>query len=101
MLVFLLCAPVAEHTNGAGILSVIGDHHPAFTISTEVLAGVETEAAHVTQATRPLPLIFGTMSLCCVFDHKQTVSLGNIQDGIHVCRLPIQMHGKDGLGALR
>ena len=38
--------PAAEHADGAGELGVLRGDQAAFTVGTEILARVETEAAH-------------------------------------------------------
>ena len=39
--------------------------------------------------------VFSTVGLASVFDHDQVVSLGNLQNGVHVSRLTVKMDRND------
>ncbi len=42
--------------------------------------------------------VFGADGLGGVFDDHEAVAAGDLQDGIHVGALPVEMHGNDRLG---
>ena len=98
MLIFLLCTPITQHADGAGIIGVVGYDHAAFTVSAQVFARVKTETAHVTHTADSSAFILRTVSLGGIFNHHQTMALGNFQNRIHICRLSVKMHGDNGFG---
>ena len=92
---------VAQHAHPPGQHIVVGRHRAGVAQCTQVLARVETEAGGMSQAAAALPIMGGTMCLCRVFQHRQTVPFGNGQDRIHVHGAAVQMHHRNGPGAGR
>src|SRR5258708_3878189 len=64
----------------------------------KILPGIKAEASRVAERAKPLPLMFGAMSLTGVLDHEQTFLARNFQDRIHVCGLSKKMDWNDGFG---
>ena len=77
-------------------LWVIGCHHAAVSRSTEIFGWVETETARSAQAADVSAPVAGADGLSCIFDHRQSVRLCGLQDGIEVGRESKQMNGQDG-----
>ncbi len=73
--------------------------HAALAVGTEVLAGIEAEAAHVAEAADATALVLGAVRLAGILDHDQAVAARDLEDRIHVGRLAVQVHRDDGLGA--
>src|SRR3989304_3934890 len=63
VLILVAGAMVAEEVQGLSELGVVGDHHPRFSLSPEVLGEIEAEAAQVPQAPRCLAVISGSVGL--------------------------------------
>ena len=92
---------VAQHAHPPGQRIVVGRHRPRVAQRTQVLARIETEAGRMSQAAAALPMMGGTMCLCCVFQHRQAVPFGNGHDRIHVHGAAVQMHHRNGPGTGR
>lgn len=65
----------------------------------QVLAREEAQAAQVPQSSGAFLLVGGAECLGVIFDDFQTVPGSDGVNFIHVRWLPVQVHGKDGLGA--
>src|ERR1700677_2801800 len=65
----LLLAPAAQQRGGTRVFRMVGGEHAAFTSSAEVLGGIETEAADITDATGAPPAVLRAMGLRRVFNH--------------------------------
>ncbi len=99
-MVLPLRTPVAQHADRPRVLGIVGDDHPALAVRAKVLSGIEAEAAHVSQAPGPTPFVLGTVRLTGIFDHHQAVPPGDLQDGVHVSRLAVEVHRDDRFGPL-
>ena len=60
------------------------------------MGDVGAEGREVAEAPRRLPLVERPVGLGGVFDHDQPVLLRDGVDGIHLGRLPDQVHRHDG-----
>src|SRR3546814_5765993 len=58
----------------------------------QILRRVEAEAAGIADAAEPHALIAAAGRLRAILDHLKTVALGNVDNGRHVRRLPVDMH---------
>src|SRR2546429_872394 len=95
VMIFALLSPVAQHPYVARVFGVIRHHHSSLTISAQILTGINTETAQVTDAAHSSPLVFCAMSLSRVLDDNQIMTPGNFQNGIHIGRLAVEMNGYD------
>src|SRR6185369_1762902 len=82
--------PASQEPNGLGIVRIGGDDGAAFSVSSEILARIKTEAGELCQGSGTLTLVFGAMGLGCVFDDGDSAPTGDIQDRLHVSRLPVE-----------
>jgi hypothetical protein len=89
---------IAEYPHDLGMVCVIGDDHTALAIRSQVLAGIEAEAGEVTHGARAAAFIFGAVRLSCIFDYHEAVPSRDLEDGIHVGRLTIEMYWDNGAG---
>ena len=64
------------------------------------LVGVEAERARVAEAATAPTLVRGAVGLGGVLDDRQTVPLRQVEQGIHIHRVPIDVYGHDGPRAL-
>src|SRR6266550_2396126 len=94
-MILVLLAPVAQDAEGARVLGTIRHHHSALAVSAQILTRIKTETAQVADAPNSAPLVLSAMSLGRVFDDNQIVTPCDLQNGIHVGRLPVEMNGHD------
>src|SRR5205085_9779516 len=67
-------------------------------ICAQVLSRVEAEGCGMSHRTGALSIVSGAVRLAGVFDYYKIVLAGDLQYGVHVRGLPVQMHGYDGFG---
>src|SRR5205085_8726186 len=70
-------------------------------ICAQVLSRVEAEGCGMSHRTGALSIVSGAVRLAGVFDYYKIVLAGDLQYGVHVRGLPVQMHGYDGFGPAR
>ena len=102
VVVVLLRLPVvAEHSALVGHPVIIGGDCSGLAARTQVLPGIKAERggmAHRACLAPPAFLfreVFCTVRLAGVFDDNEVVSGGQLEDGVHVGHLPVQMHGNE------
>ena len=96
VMIFLLCAPIPQHPDLFCVARIVGRHHAGFAICSQIFAGIETKAGHVTEAANAAFVVFRAMRLRRVFNHDQVVPPRNFDDCIHVCRQTVQMNRNHG-----
>ena len=101
VVVFAGLAVVPEHADLRGQFRVIGGDRAGLAEGAEVLAGIEAEAAGHTEGAGFAALVEGAVRLAGILDHRQAVPPGDLQDRVHVGRLPEKMDREDGLGPRR
>src|SRR6266508_2267809 len=70
-------------------------------VGSEVLTGIEAEAADISQRAASTALVARAMSLSGVLYDVQAVPLGQLEDWTHVRRLPGEMDRQDRFRPLR
>ena len=99
---------VPERPDASGEIGVVGNDHPALAGGDE-LVGVEAEGAECPEAAAAAPTwrwafslgeVLGAVRFGSVFDHGQLVPGRQLQHGIHVDRVPEDMHGHDRAGPI-
>src|SRR6267378_861865 len=96
--ILLQLAMVAQHANHSRECGIVCRNCSRLPASAQVLSRIETESSRHTQRPRLPPAILPSrkvgcpVSLTSVFDYKQLVSLRELQDGIHVRHLAVQVH---------
>src|SRR5687768_3996084 len=90
-------APVPKLSCGGGVRGVVGHDHAAFTHGPEILARIKTEATEISDAADAPPLVFGINRLRGVLDDAQATTRGDVEDGVKIRRVPVQVHWDDGL----
>ena len=98
MVVAPVLSVVTQRSQSIGDLGVVGDDRPGLAVGTEVLAGIETEAATESQGSGTLSVVSGTMGLRPVLDHRNTMPPTDFQERRHVRRLSVEVDGQDRLG---
>src|SRR6267378_1804769 len=97
--ILLQLAMVAQHANLSRDHWVVCRNRSRLPASAQVLSRIEAESTRHTHRPRLPPAILSSrkvgrpVSLTSVFDHKQLVSLRELQDGIHVRHLAVQVYG--------
>src|SRR6266478_9215604 len=93
---------VAQHSDSFRDRLVVGGHCAGFSARSQILSWVKAEgsrSAHGTSFSPPVLFsgkILCAMSLASVFDDDQPVSLCELENGIHVGGLAVQVHRNDG-----
>ena len=100
MVILPLLAPVAQHADPLGEVLVVGDHHAALAAGPEVLPGIEAEAAHVADGAHAPALVLRAVGLGSIFDDDEVMAAGDVQDGVEIRGLAMQVHRQDRLGAV-
>ncbi len=90
---------LAQQAGALGQRRVIGGDHAALA-ARHVLRRVEAEGAGAPGSAAP-PVDLRPVALAGVLDHRQAVTIGDLDDGRHVSRLPVQADGHDRLGPRR
>jgi hypothetical protein len=80
-------------------LRVVRDDRAGVPECTQVLAGIEAEAAHVAEGAGRRTAPAGSVRLSCILDDGQPGRRSDPPDGVHVRHLSVQMHDDDGAGA--
>ena len=73
-------------------------HHPAITGPSEVLGGIEAEAARISDSSGTLSAHFGANGLRRIFNYRQLVPGRYTEHSFHIGHLAEKMHWKDGSG---
>src|ERR1700682_4980505 len=87
---------IAQHAQRFRQLCIVGETDTRLSIRSQVFAAIETEAGNVAETAHALALVGGSVRLGSIFDDAQTVSMSEIHDGLHLCRVAIQVDGNDG-----
>ena len=96
-------AEVAERAQALGEVVVVGQHHPALT-RRDQLVGVEAEGAQRPEAAAAPPRrargratreVFRPVGLGGVLDDRETVPLRELEHGVHVDRVAVDVDGHD------
>lgn len=80
----------------AGQRGVVGRDHAAVAPAAEVLAGIETEAAHGADGAAAAAFVLGADGLGRVLYDDGAMTGSNLEEGVHVGGAAKQMHGLDG-----
>jgi hypothetical protein len=70
---------------------------PPSAVGAQVLARIEAEAAGVAEAADRAVLVDRAVRLARVLDHLEPVALGDLEDGVHVGRVAVEMDRHDRL----
>src|SRR5687768_17341816 len=97
-MIFADLAMVAKDPDSFREFTVVRRYGAGLAKRAEVFSRIKAEAAGITERPRPPPFIFSAMGLGGIFDHKQTAFPGDLEDRIHVCRLPKKMNRNNRLG---
>src|SRR5439155_2441031 len=101
VIILLRLAVIPEHTNLTRERLVVRGHGASFAAGAQVLARIEAERGRAAERASLAPPIFlfrevfCTVRLAGVFDDNEVVSGGQLEDGVHVGHLPVQMHGNE------
>ena len=102
MIVLFGLAVIADHAHLAGDFLVIGGGGTGFAAGAKIFAGVEAESRNLADGAGLAPAvfllgeIFRAVGLAGIFDDDELVAIRQLQDGIHVGNLAVQMYGNDG-----
>jgi hypothetical protein len=88
---FRLETEIAQAAAAFGQLSVIGQHHPPFAGSYQ-LVGVEAEDAYIAKTSALPSTVQLTMHLGRIFNDRKPIPVGKRQQRIHINRQPIGMN---------
>ena len=88
---------VAEAPDPAGHIGIRARHEPRVAPRPEVLRGVGAEGRGVAQRSHGPAGRRGPVSLGGIFQHPPSPILGQLHEGRHVDRQPVQMDGHDGV----
>ena len=91
--------PQPPHPLGQTV--VAGGDPARIPVRAQVLARIEAEAAGRADRSGDAPFVPRALRLGRVLDQRQAVLPGQLQQGIHVGRLPVDMHRHDRPGLLR
>src|SRR2546426_6452262 len=100
--VFLRLAVVAEHLAAPRQSLVVGGDGTRFAAGTQILAGVEAERRGMTHYSGLAPAVLLLREVLCavrlagVLDDDQVIPGRQLEDGVHVGHLPVQVYGDDG-----
>ena len=101
VVIFLCLAVVSQHPNPFGQYPIVRRNRSSLPASTQVFSRIEAERSRPAHGACSNPTIlprgkvFSAVSLASVFDHKQVVSIRELQDGIHVRHLAIEVYWND------
>ncbi len=79
---------------------VVGSDHPALCCS-EILGSVETECRHITDCADHPVVALGPNGVSGIFDHEEMMFFSDVEDFIHLARLPGQVYGDNSFGSRR
>src|SRR5438552_16668514 len=77
---------------------IIGDDHSPFPESGDVLLLVKAEAAGRSHAASFASFILAPDRMAGILDDGDALLAGNVQDGVHIAALAIQMNWENGFG---
>src|SRR5256885_5233505 len=77
---------------------IVGHQGPALAACAEILARIKTETGHRTKSADTPTAVFCSMGLGGVFDERDFMFAGNLQQRIEIRRMAIKMDGEDGAG---
>ena len=80
---------VEDHANFICNVFVLGDNCAAFSVSTQVLAGIKAEAPGGSHGSGCFIFVFGSVGLAGIFDDHEIMFLRYCQNRIQVDRLAI------------
>ena len=90
---------IAQAAGARGERVVVGQQHAALA-GRQQFVGVEAERARVAEAATAPTLVRCAVGLGGVLDDCQSVPLRHVEQGIHIHRVPIDVHGHDRPRAL-
>src|SRR5438876_3381430 len=99
VMIFLFLPVIAQHLYFFLEILVPGDDCAGLPECSQILAGIEAEAARDPHRARLAALVLRPMRLTRVLDHMQPVASRDLKDRIHVGRLSKQMDWDNGLGS--
>src|SRR5438105_268177 len=92
---------VAKTPDPCGDISVVRGDRTAVADGAEVLRWIEAPRCCPPEPTcRPVPVV-GAVRLGGIFEDLEVVPGGDVEDGIDVGRLSVEVHGNDGPGSPR
>ncbi len=95
MISLVLRRSIEEQGHASRKFRLIGDNCSGLAIGSEILIGIEAEAAEVSDRAGTPALVHSAMRLGSVLDYKETMAAGNRHDWIHVRHEPMQMGRHD------
>ena len=82
-------ASAAAAAEAAGALTADG---AGFAVCTKILARIKAKAPDMTDTAGAAAMVYSTVGLRRILDERQPVPLTDLQQGIEVGRLPIEMY---------
>src|SRR6185437_1176594 len=100
MLVSLRRTVVAPQADTVSQLVVIGGYSSAFSTGAEIFTRIKAEAAGCTECACLSSLILRTVGLTGVFNNRNAITIGDIENRIYVGNLPIKINRNNRGGLL-
>ncbi len=91
-------AMVAQDPHPLGGCRVIRHDCASLAKSSQIFAGIETEAPGISQAARTTAIVLRAVRLGRIFHHNESVRLGNLQNRFHVGHPTKQVDRNNRLG---
>ena len=83
---------IPQHPHAVRHFFIVGHNRAGFAIRAKIFAGIETKTSNVAERADAPAFIFCAVGLSGVFNHKQVLASGKVEDWIQIRRLPIQMN---------
>src|SRR5215510_11155869 len=93
--IFVQPTVVGPHPDPANHVFVLAHDSPGIAVRAEVLAWVKTEARRMSERAHALTAPGRAMCLGGILDYFQIVSASDLENGVHVARLTVEMNGND------
>src|SRR5439155_19416096 len=100
MVIFPLLSPIPQHVDDPGKMLMTRDHDAAFSVRSQILSRIETEAGQIPETTHPLSEMLRAVGLTRILNDGHAMSPGNLGDGSHIGGLAVQMNGNERLCAM-
>src|SRR6266566_9071065 len=78
---------------------IIGNQSSAFTVCSQILAGIKTEASNFSQLANSLAPIACSMCLRGILNNGYSIFISNCVDAVHIRRHAIEVYRNYSLGA--
>ena len=92
---------IAQTTHVLGEFRVARRRQSGIAVGAKILGGIKTESSRRAQGS-DAPIAPGRAnSLCGIFDNRQVEFVREVLQRIHVCALPVEVHGQKGTQSAR